>query len=165
MARYALRFIALLYLLGLLVIPVGIIGWRTFDYGVGSFFEALTPHSALHAIQVTFVVALWAVALNTVFGIGTAILLVRRDFPGKRLLNALIDLPLAVSPVVVGLALILVYGGGEVADGRRLTARGRHPPAQPPGLTAACDQDPSTSLTSAAWASSRRARMSPAARR
>lgn len=109
-ARYVLRFIALLYLLFLLVIPVGIIGWRTFDHGAGTFFDSLTSHSALHAIQVTFTVALWAVALNTVFGIGTAILLVRRDFPGKRLLNALIDLPLAVSPVVVGLALILVYG-------------------------------------------------------
>src|SRR5205814_5210480 len=55
-------------------------------------------------------VALWTVVANTLFGVGAAILLVRHHFPGKRVLGALIDLPLAVSPVVVGLALILVYG-------------------------------------------------------
>jgi sulfate transport system permease protein len=105
-----LRAAALTYLLFLLVIPVGLIVWRTFGDGVGPFVEALTSPSALHALRVTVVVALWAVVLNTVFGVGTAILLVRHTFAGKRLFNALIDLPLAVSPVVVGLALILVYG-------------------------------------------------------
>jgi len=109
-AKYLLRTLALVYLLFLLVLPVGLIGWRTFGDGFGPFWEALTSDDALHAIRVTVVVALWAVAANTVFGVGTALLLVRRQFPGKRILNALIDLPLAVSPVVVGLALILVYG-------------------------------------------------------
>src|SRR5205807_6270188 len=66
-------------------------------------------------------VAILAVVLNTVFGVLVAVLVVRHEFPGKRLLNAFIDLPLAVSPVVVGLALILVYGkfssfGGWLAD-------------------------------------------------
>ncbi|MGI8330608.1 sulfate ABC transporter permease [Actinomadura scrupuli] len=121
MARYGLRAVALIYLLFLLVLPVALIGWRTFEHGVGPFFDALSTPSALHAFKVTFIVALWAVALNTVFGIGTALLLVRHRFPGKRLLNALIDLPLAVSPVVVGLALILIYGrfasvGGWLED-------------------------------------------------
>jgi sulfate transport system permease protein len=120
-AKYALRIVALVYLLFLLILPVGLIGWRTFQHGVGPFFDALSTPSALHAFKVTFVVALWAVALNTVFGIGTALLLVRHRFPGKKLLNALIDLPLAVSPVVVGLALILIYGkfatvGGWLED-------------------------------------------------
>jgi sulfate transport system permease protein len=109
-AKWVLRLLALTYLLFLLVIPIGLIGWRTFEHGVGPFIEALSTPEALHAFKVTLVVALWAVVLNTVFGVGTAILLVRHNFPGKRLLNALIDLPLAVSPVVVGLALILVYG-------------------------------------------------------
>jgi sulfate/thiosulfate transport system permease protein len=120
-SRYALRLVALAYLLFLLVLPVVLIGWKTFQHGLGPFFDALTTHEALHAFQVTFIVALFAVALNTVFGIGTAILLVRHRFPGKRILNAVIDLPLAVSPVVVGLALILVYGkfssfGGWLED-------------------------------------------------
>ncbi|MBO3750202.1 sulfate ABC transporter permease [Streptosporangiaceae bacterium NEAU-GS5] len=104
------RLIVLIYLLFLLVLPVGLIAWRTFGDGLGAFFEALTSSSALHAFQVTLIVAVWAVVLNTIFGVGAAILLVRHEFPGKRLLNALIDLPMAVSPVVVGLALILVYG-------------------------------------------------------
>ena len=121
MAKYLLRLIALVYLLFLLVLPVALIAWKTFDHGIGPFFSALSSPSAVHAFQVTFLVALWAVALNTVFGIGTAILLVRHNFPGKRVLNAVIDLPLAVSPVVVGLALILVYGkfssvGGWLED-------------------------------------------------
>ena len=121
MARYVLRLIAIGYLFFLLVLPVGLIGWKTFEHGVGPFFAALASHSAVHAFQVTFVVAVAAVVLNTAFGVGTALLLVRHRFPGKRLLNAVIDLPLAVSPVVVGLALILVYGkyapfGGWLQD-------------------------------------------------
>jgi sulfate transport system permease protein len=109
-ARYLLRALALVYLLFLLVIPVGLIVWRTFGDGIGPVIDALTTDEALHAFQITLIVAAWAVALNTVFGVGTAVLLVRRQFPGKRVLNALIDLPIAVSPVIVGLALILVYG-------------------------------------------------------
>jgi len=108
--RVPLRVLALGYLLFLLVLPVGLIAWRTFAHGLGPFVAALTSPSAVHAFEVTLSVALWAVLANTVFGIGTAILLVRHNFPGKRILGALIDLPLAVSPVVVGLALILVYG-------------------------------------------------------
>jgi sulfate transport system permease protein len=109
-ARYLLRALALIYLLFLLVIPVGLIAWRTFGDGLGPVVEALTSDEALHAIKLTLTIAAWAVVGNTIFGVGTAVLLVRHDFPGKRLLNALIDLPLAVSPVIAGLALILVYG-------------------------------------------------------
>ncbi|MBG0830053.1 sulfate ABC transporter permease [Planomonospora sp. ID67723] len=108
--RYALRALAVGYLLFLLVLPVVLIGWRTFANGLGPIFEALSTPQAISAFQVTLVVAFWAVVANTVFGVGAAILLVRHAFPGKRVLNALIDLPMAVSPVVVGLALILVYG-------------------------------------------------------
>ena len=110
MTRYLLRGVALVYLLLLLVLPVGLICWRTFEHGLGAFLAALSSPNAVHAFAVTLSVAVWAVLANTVFGIGTAILLVRHHFPGKRVLGALIDLPLAVSPVVVGLALILVYG-------------------------------------------------------
>jgi sulfate/thiosulfate transport system permease protein len=120
MTRYALRFAALGYLALLLVLPVGLVLWRTFGDGLGPFVAALSTPSALHAAWVTVVVAFWAVLLNTVFGVGAAVLLVRHSFPGKRLLNALIDLPMAVSPVVAGLALVLVYGvntpvGGALA--------------------------------------------------
>ena len=117
MARHGLRIAALTYLFFLLVLPVALIMWRTFEHGLAPFVEALTSPSALHAFKVTLIVAAWAVVANTIFGVGVAILLVRHEFPGKRLLNALIDLPLAVSPVVVGLALILVYGRFAPAGG------------------------------------------------
>ncbi|NLD77112.1 MAG: sulfate ABC transporter permease, partial [Acidimicrobiales bacterium] len=65
----------------------------------------------VHAIRLTATIAVISVVINTVFGVGMSLLLVRYRFPGKRLLSALVDLPLSVSPVVVGLALILVYNG------------------------------------------------------
>jgi sulfate transport system permease protein len=110
MTKYVLRFTALVYLAFLLVIPVGLVFWRTFENGFGTFWDAVTTPEALHAFKITLIVALLAVVMNTIFGVGVSILLVRREFPGKRVLNLLIDLPLAISPVVVGLALILVYG-------------------------------------------------------
>ncbi len=121
MARYGLRTIALVYLLFLLVLPVALICWTTFADGVGPVIDSLTTPSALHAFQVTAQVAVLSVIANTLFGVGTAVLLVRHEFPGRRILNMLVDLPIAVSPVVVGLALILVYGrfapaGGWLAD-------------------------------------------------
>jgi len=120
-ARYGLRTIALVYLLFLLVLPVGLICWTTFQDGIAPVIEALTTPSALHAFKVTAQVAIISVILNTLFGVGTAVLLVRHEFHGRRTLNMLVDLPIAVSPVVVGLALILVYGrfapiGGWLAD-------------------------------------------------
>jgi sulfate/thiosulfate transport system permease protein len=109
-ARYGLRAVALAYLTVLLVVPLGLVFRRTFEDGFGTAWESLQDPSVLHAFKVTLVVAAWTVVLNTIFGVGAALLLTRKDFRGKRIFNALIDLPLAVSPVVVGLALILVYG-------------------------------------------------------
>jgi sulfate/thiosulfate transport system permease protein len=108
--RWALRLVALVYLAFLLIIPVGLIFWRTFAHGVGPVWDALTSPDALHAFQVTLIVAGVAVVANTTFGLVASFLLVRHEFRGKAVINKLIDLPLAVSPVVVGLALILVYG-------------------------------------------------------
>src|ERR1043165_7291993 len=107
-SKYALRFIGLGYLTLLVGVPVALVFWRTFEHGVGRVVDALTEPAVLHAFRVTAIVAVWAVLLNTIFGVGVAILLVRHRFPGTKLLSVLIDLPLAVSPVVVGLALILV---------------------------------------------------------
>jgi sulfate transport system permease protein len=120
-ARRSLRVLALAYLFVLLMVPLGLVFWRTFEHGVAPVWHSLTTPKALHAFRVTGIVAFWAVLLNTVFGVGAALLLVRHRFPGKRLFSALIDLPIAVSPVVVGLALILVYGkfsplGGWLQD-------------------------------------------------
>lgn len=116
-ARLTLRVTALGYLGLLLVMPLWLVTWRTFSRGLGPVWEALTAPSAVHAFKVTAIVAFFTVIANTVFGVGTALVLVRREFRGKRVLNALIDLPLAVSPVVVGLALILIYGRFEPVGG------------------------------------------------
>lgn len=110
MPRRTLRLVGLSYLTLLVCVPVALVFWRTFEHGLNPVVKALGDHSVLHAFRVTAVVAFWAVLLNTVFGVGAAILLVRHRFPGRRLLSVLIDLPIAVSPVVVGLALIIVYG-------------------------------------------------------
>jgi sulfate transport system permease protein len=116
-ARVLLRLTAVTYLLFLLVLPVGLVFWRTFSGGLRPVFDALADPSVVHAFKITGIVSFWAVLLNAVFGVGVALLLVRHEFPGKRIMNALIDLPIAVSPVVVGLALILVYGHFAPAGG------------------------------------------------
>ena len=108
-ARYGLRVAALGYLTLLLVLPVGLVFYRTFQHGFGPFWNALTDPDFLHALWLTILIALIAVPLNTIFGVVCALVLVRQQFRGKAVLNAFIDLPFALSPVVVGLALFLVY--------------------------------------------------------
>ncbi len=115
--RLVLRVVALGYIGFLVALPVGLIAWRTLRHGLGPVWHSLTSSSARHAFQVTLVVAVLAVVANTIFGVAAAVLLVRHRFPGRRILDALIDLPLAVSPVVVGLALILVYGNHTAVGG------------------------------------------------
>jgi sulfate transport system permease protein len=110
MSRYGLRTVALGYLALLLLIPVGVVLYRTFEPGVGAVWDSITTPAAQHAFQLTLVVTLITVPLVTVFGILLALVLVRGRFPGKSLLDALVDLPFAISPVVVGIALIFVYG-------------------------------------------------------
>jgi sulfate/thiosulfate transport system permease protein len=108
--RSGLRAIAIFYLLAILVGPLGLVFYRTFEHGVSPAWHALTAHDTVHAFKLTLIITAIAVPVNTVFGIVCALAIVRRRFPGKGLLNAFIDLPLALSPVVVGLALFLLYG-------------------------------------------------------
>ena len=110
MSRIALRTAALGYLAALLVIPVGMVFYRAFENGFGAAWDAVTTPPAQHAFFLTITVALIAVPANAIFGVLTAWLLAHYDFRGKRVLDVLIDLPFAVSPVVVGLSLILVWG-------------------------------------------------------
>jgi len=106
----ALRVVALGYLAALLVVPVGMVFYRAFENGIAAAWDAVTTPPAQHAFYLTIMVALIAVPANAIFGVAAAFLLARYEFRGKRLLDALIDLPFAVSPVVVGLALVLVWG-------------------------------------------------------
>jgi sulfate transport system permease protein len=108
-ARWGLRSVALLYLAALLIVPVGLIFYRTFEHGLSQPLDAVTSADGLHAFWLTILCVGIAVPLNTIFGVITALVLVRQDFRGKSLINALIDVPFAISPVIIGLALLLVY--------------------------------------------------------
>lgn len=110
MRRYPLRLVALSYLVAILVGPLAVVLWRTFEHGVEPAWRALSAPETVHAFQLTLLITAIAVPVNTVFGIVCALAIVRRSFPGKGLLNAFIDLPVALSPVVVGLSLFLLYG-------------------------------------------------------
>jgi sulfate transport system permease protein len=94
----------------LVVVPVGLILWRTFAPGFGDFVASITTPAALSALELSLVVVAIVVPLNVLFGIPTALVLARNKFRGKSVLQAVIDLPFAVSPVVVGVALILLWG-------------------------------------------------------
>lgn len=119
--RLALRGIALGYLGLLLAFPVGLVFYRAFEHGFSQAWESVTTPAAQHAFWLTCEMVAVAVPLNTAFGILCALVIVRQRFRGRALLNAAVDLPFAVSPVVVGLALLLVYGrkgwvGGWLID-------------------------------------------------
>jgi sulfate/thiosulfate transport system permease protein len=119
--KLGLRAVALGYLAVVLVGPLAVVFWRTFEHGFAPAWDALSQPDTVHAFKLTLVITAIAVPINTVFGIVCALALVRRRFPGKFLLNAFIDLPLALSPVVVGLSLFLLYGangwfGGWLSD-------------------------------------------------
>jgi sulfate transport system permease protein len=102
--------VALVYLLVVLLGPLSMLFWRVWAEGLGKAWDALAEADTIHAFKITLIVTAIAVPLNTVFGIVCGLAIVRKRFPGKGLVNAFVDLPLALSPVVVGLALYLLYG-------------------------------------------------------
>ncbi len=115
--RHVLRLAAVGYLAALLVVPVAVVMKRAFEPGLTAVWASITTPAAISAFWLTIVVAAIAVPLNAVFGVLAALVLERSRVRGRNLLDALLDLPFAVSPVVVGLALVLVYGrGGWLAE-------------------------------------------------
>jgi len=108
--RIALRTTALAYLGALVLIPLAMILYRTFEDGIGAFIDSVTTPASISAISLSLTIVAIVVPLNVVFGLVTALALSRGRFPGRRLLEAVVDLPFAVSPVIVGVALILFWG-------------------------------------------------------
>ena len=133
-SRYALRFLALGYLALLLGIPVALVFVNAFQDGFAAAWDAVTTPEAQHAFYLTLVMVAVAVPLNTIFGVLAALAIVRQRFPGRALFNALIDLPFAVSPVVVGLALLLVYGSRDGWIGDWLAEQGIRVIFSTPGM-------------------------------
>ncbi|HEY6810651.1 MAG TPA: sulfate ABC transporter permease subunit [Propionibacteriaceae bacterium] len=132
--RWALRVLVVGYLFLLVIWPVLLVARATFAHGLAPVINALRQPEVIFAFQLTLSAAFWAVVINTIFGVGISILLVRYTFPGRRALNALVDLPLAVSPIVVGLSLVLVYGGRTGWLGGSLEKAGLQVIYAPPGI-------------------------------
>ena len=108
--RFGLRGIAFFYLAAILLGPLALVFYRTFENGFDAAWAALSSPETIHAFKLTLIITAIAVPANTIFGIACALSIVRRKFPGKGIVNAFVDLPLALSPVVVGLSLYLLYG-------------------------------------------------------
>ncbi len=108
--RALLIVLAVTVLLSFLVLPLAVVLMEALRPGLDAYAAALADDNTHHALLITLVAALISVPLNLVFGIAAAWLVTRFRFPGKSLLITLIDLPFSVSPVVVGLALVLLYG-------------------------------------------------------
>src|SRR3954463_8567039 len=115
--RYALRLFGLSYLAVLLAAPVGLVFRKAFENGLDAAWESVTTPEAKHALLITLVITAIAVPANTIFGIVCAIAIVRHRFPGKNFVNVIFALPLALSPIVVGLAFLLLFGTGGWLDG------------------------------------------------
>ena len=110
MRRYGLRSVAIFYLLAVLLGPLSMVFYRAFQNGLHPLWQSLTDASTVHAFRLTLEITAIAVPVNTVFGVVCALAIVRQRFPGAGVVNAIVDLPLALSPVVVGLMLFLLYG-------------------------------------------------------
>lgn len=132
----SLRVVALAYLTALLLAPVAVVFAKTFAHGLGVAWGWMTTPAAISALSLSLVLAAIAVPLNAIFGVAAALALVRRRGRLAALLDALIDLPFLVSPVIVGLALTLVYGQGGWFGGW-LTAHGIRVIFAPAGMALA----------------------------
>ena len=109
MGRLSLRFAALGYLTLILIGPLVMMVWRTAE-DVDGAWTAISDPDTLSAFKLTLMVTAIAVVVNTVFGIVCALVIVRGDIRGRGFLNAFVDLPLSLSPVIVGFSLLALYG-------------------------------------------------------
>ena len=109
-SRLTLRTLALSYLFVLVLVPLGMILYRTFEHGLVAFWESITTPAAISAISMSLTIVAIVVPLNVVFGVVTALALARGRFPGRGIVQAIVDLPFAISPVIVGVSLLLLWG-------------------------------------------------------
>ena len=109
-AKFILCFLAISFILLVLLLPLAAIFMEAFSKGLETFWLALVDPDALAALRLTLITAFFAVSFNLLFGLSAAWCISKYEFRGKSLLLSLIDLPLAISPVVVGMIFILLYG-------------------------------------------------------
>lgn len=108
--RHVLRLTVLAYIGVMLIAPVSVILYRTFEPGLSHFWAWISTPAAVSALKLSLLLVIIVVPLNALFGVSTSILLVRNRFRGRSALQAILDLPFAVSPIIVGVALIALWG-------------------------------------------------------
>lgn len=111
--RWGIRTVALSYLLVMLIIPLLVILQDGFSQGLGEFWRQITLPMAWHALRLTLWTSALMTIINTIMGVLTAFVIVRYEFPGKALLNGIIDLPLAIPTLVTGVMLVILFGPQE----------------------------------------------------
>jgi sulfate/thiosulfate transport system permease protein len=102
--------VAMVWLSVIVLLPLAAIGWQAAGGGWQAFWQAVTSHAALESFQVTLTISAAVTVLNIVFGLLIAWVLVRDDFVGKRLVDAIIDLPFALPTIVASLVMLALYG-------------------------------------------------------
>jgi sulfate/thiosulfate transport system permease protein len=135
--RIALRVLTIGYVALLVAWPTTLVFKNALADGWAAMVHSLGEPAVLHALQLTATISVVAVLINLVFGVGVSLLLVRYEFWGKRVLSTVIDVPLSVSPVVVGLALLLVFNGRDGWFGPTLESLGVQIVFATPGMVMA----------------------------
>ena len=108
--RIVIIALAVTFLTIFVVLPLVVVFTSAFSHGVGAYLAALGEEEAVAAIKLTLLVAAISVLLNLIFGVAAAWAISKFEFPGKTMLNTLIDLPFSVSPVISGLVFVLLFG-------------------------------------------------------
>jgi sulfate/thiosulfate transport system permease protein len=135
--RWTLIAVVVLWFAMLVLVPTAAIASKAFADGPGPLIASLWRPEVANAFRLTLVTTAFATIANTVFGVAFAIVLVRQKFRGKALVDGLVDLPFAVSPVVAGLMLVVLYGPKGWL-GRPLEAAGLQVAYAVPGMVLAC---------------------------
>jgi sulfate transport system permease protein len=121
--------VATLWLSVIVLLPLAAIAWQATGRGWQAFWLAVTSHAALESFRVTLTISVVVTIINVVFGLATAWVLVRDDFVGKGLIDAMIDLPFALPTIVTSLVMLALYGKNSPV--------GLHLQHTPPGVTMA----------------------------
>ncbi len=111
--RWSLRAVALLYLGVILIVPLAVIVRDGLDQGLGGLWQAVTLPIAWHALLLTLWTSALMALINAVMGTLTAYVLVRYQFPGKALIDGIVDLPLAIPTLITGVMLLILFGPQE----------------------------------------------------
>ena len=107
---------ASIWLSVIVLLPLAAIVWQSAKGGWGAFWTAITSNAALESFRVTLTISIGVTLINAVFGLLVAWVLTRDDFPGKRLVDAVIDLPFALPTIVASLVMLALYGPNSPVD-------------------------------------------------